>query len=208
MDWLIQEAAKDLVNTEEEEEAIAVEHGGERKEEEGVGEEGGAARRDEDLPKEGGVKAEEGVGGEEEGGDRIEKQGGALEKEEVSSGVGEDADETSLKGEEQGGDLTEEGGGDPTGEGERFLRLGLKAEGGAGRSFSWPEGSKTGEGLSIGLHVSKEALEDGRLEVDCESCRSGSLVSDAACWPAAVGRSCGRWLVNVGRRSTGLDSAF
>lgn len=41
MDWLIQEAANDLENAEEE--AVGEEHGGERREEDGVGEKQGGA---------------------------------------------------------------------------------------------------------------------------------------------------------------------
>lgn len=112
IDWLIQEAAKDLVNAEVE--ATGEEHGGERREEDSVGEGGGPALLHEDLPKEGeeGVKAEEGVGEgvwgacireplPEEG--VGEKQGRTLETvfREVSSpdtGVGEEAG-TVLNGE-------------------------------------------------------------------------------------------------------------
>lgn len=138
MDWLIQEAAKDLVNAEEE--AMGEVQGGDRREDEdGVGEEGGPARMDEDLPEEEdeGVKGEEGVEGEagrarskeplpEEG--VGEKQGRVPETvfrdaSSADTGVGEDA-EITLKGEEQGGVE----GRAPTGEGERCLRLGLKAE--------------------------------------------------------------------------------
>lgn len=51
MDWLMQDAAKDLVNVEEEEEELTgEEHVGERREE---GEDGGAALTD-DLQEEGG----------------------------------------------------------------------------------------------------------------------------------------------------------
>lgn len=116
MDWLIQEAAKDLVNAEEE--VMGEEHGGDRREEDGVGEEGGPALMDEDLPEEEdeGVKAEEGVG--EEAGracieeplseERVEEKLGKApetvfrEVSSTDSGVGEDSG-TVLNGEEQGG---------------------------------------------------------------------------------------------------------
>ncbi len=83
MDWLIQEAAKDLVNAEE---VMGEEHGGDRREEDGVGEEGGPALMDEDLPEEEdeGVKAEEGVG-KEVGGAWIEEP---LPEEEVEEKLG------------------------------------------------------------------------------------------------------------------------
>jgi len=48
MDWLIQEAAKDLVKAEET--VVGEEHGGERMD--GAGEEGGPALDDEGLPDE------------------------------------------------------------------------------------------------------------------------------------------------------------
>lgn len=64
------------------------------------------------------------------------------------------------------------------GEGDRCLRLGLKAEGVLLRSVPWPEFATAC--LSNRLEVSKEDLEDGRLELerafpDCEPCWSGSL---------------------------------
>lgn len=170
MDWLIQEAAKDLVNAEEE--AIAEEHGGERREDGGVGEEGGPALIDEDLPEEG-VNADEGVG-ERAGGDCTdeplleegvgEKQGRVLEFRfrEVSSPdprVGGVAG-IILNGEEQGGAWTEEEEGEGrtlTGEGEQCLRLSLKADGAVVRSLYW-------SGVVMaGLGVSKDGPEDGRL---------------------------------------------
>lgn len=193
MDWLIQEAAKDLVNAEEE--VMGEEHGGERRE---GREEGGPALMEEDLSKEEDerVKAEEGVG-EEAGGACIEeplpaegvveKLGKALETvfRELSSadtGVGEDPG-TILNGEEQGGERTEEEGRALTGEGERCLRLGLMAE----RSVSWPAVAMSALGLSARLKVSKEGLEDGwlpegRMEMgglvgDCKLSWSGSLCS-------------------------------
>lgn len=138
----MQEAAKDLVNVEEE--AMGEEHGGERREDDGGGEEGAPARMDEEEEEDEGVKAEKGVG-EEAGGARIEgllpeegvgeKQGRALEtvSRDVSSGVGGDVG-TTRNGEEQGGART----GALTGEGERCLELGLKAEGAMVRSESWP----------------------------------------------------------------------
>lgn len=166
----MQVAANDLVNAEEE--AMGEEHVGERREGDGVGEEGGAALMDEDLP---GVKAEEGVG-EEPGGACMEehlpdggpgiKQGRVLETvfRELSSadmGVGEDT-EAILNGEEQGGAWTkEEGGRALTGEEERCLRLGLKAEGTLLGSVSWP--GVVIAGPSTRLEISKEGLEDGRL---------------------------------------------
>lgn len=162
MDWLIQEAAKDLVNAEEE--ATGEEHGGERREEdlpeeeeeeagEGEEEEAGGACIEVPLP-------EEGIG---------EKRGRALETvfREVSSAdtvVAEDAG-APLNGEEQGGGRTEEEeeGRALTGEGERCLRLGLKAEEAVVRSVSRPGVTKAGLGLSIRLDVSDEGREDGRL---------------------------------------------
>lgn len=221
MDWLIQEAAKDLVNAEEE--ATGEEHGGERREEdlpeeeeeeagEGEEEEAGGACIEVPLP-------EEGIG---------EKRGRALETvfREVSSAdtvVAEDAG-APLNGEEQGGGRTEEEeeGRALTGEGERCLRLGLKAEEDVVRSVSRPGVTKAGLGLSIRLDVSDEGREDGRLPEGRhrEPCWSDSLklVLDRACVPSAEGKSCGLWLVNVGRRSTdctdggrgrvGFDSEF
>lgn len=235
MDWLIQEAAKDLVNAEEE--ATGEEHGGERREEDSVGEEGGPALMDEDLPEE----EEAGEGEEEEAGGACievplpeegigEKRGRALETvfREVSSAdtvVAEDAG-APLNGEEQGGARTEEEEEEEgialTGEGERCLRLGLKAEEDVVRSVSRPGVTKAGLGLSIRLDVSDEGREDGRLPEGRhrEPCWSDSLklVLDRACVPSAEGKSCGLWLVNVGRRSTdctdggrgrgGFDSEF
>lgn len=107
IDWLIQEAAKDLVNVEED--VLGAEHGGECMEEAIVGEGEGPAVRDEDLPEEedekGGAKAGDGV--EEEIGGALmevplpedgseEKQGTGLYtvsgemKLSVDEGVGED----------------------------------------------------------------------------------------------------------------------
>jgi len=138
MDWLMQEAAKDLVKVEEEE------HGGDR----------GAARTDEDLPE------EEPLPGEGMG----EKQGGALEASSEEAGLGEDA-ETTLNGEEEEEEEEEEDGGSAlTGEGERCLRLGLKA----GGSASGPGGA----GLSS--RSSQEDL-DRRPMGGPESRRSESL---------------------------------
>ena len=82
MDWLIQEAANDLENAEEE--AVGEEHGGERREEHGVGEKQGGA---------------------------LEAELREAELREASSagrGVGED-EGTTLNGEEGGGALTGEG---------------------------------------------------------------------------------------------------
>lgn len=191
MDWLIQEAAKDLVNAEEE--VIGEEHGGERREEDGV---------DEGLPEEEEEEEDKGVG-EDSGGARSEeplpedgvgeKQGRALgtvfrEVSSTDTGVGENAG-TILNGEEQGGTWTEgeeeEEGRALTGEGERCLRLGLKAEGAVVRPMSWPGVAMAGLGLSTRLDVSMEGLEggrlpEGRLEMgrllrDREPCWSGSL---------------------------------
>lgn len=197
MDWLIQEAAKDLVNAEEE--VMGEEHGGERREEPGVGEEGGPALMNEDLPEEEeedkGVTAEDCVV-EDSGGTCIEEplpEEGAGETpgrapetvfREVSSadtGMGENAG-TILNGEEQGVARTEEEeeGRALTGEGERCLRLGLKAEGAVVMSMSWPGLVMAGFNLSTRLDASIEGLEDGqrsegRLVGDCEPCWSGSL---------------------------------
>lgn len=156
MDWLIQEAAKDLVNAEE---AVT---GEERREEDGVGEDGGPALT-EDLPdeEEGAVKEGKGVGEEA---DRAFLEDALLEQREgdkqerapetvfgevnpsARKGVGEDAG-TALNGEEQRGARPEEDkggrtvevGGALTGEGERFLKLGLKADRVGESSGSWQE---------------------------------------------------------------------
>lgn len=118
--------------------------------------------------------------------------------------MGEDAG-TTLNSEEQGGARTEEEedeGRALTGEGERCLKLGLKAEEGAVvRSESCPGGA-VGGGLST--RFSKEGLEGGRLVVgDRESWWFGSLeqVLDRARLPCVAGRSSGLRLVNVGRQS-------
>lgn len=58
MDWLIQEAAKDLVNTDEE--GATGEERSEEEDDGGVGEEGGAACMEEDLPEEDGVGEKQG----------------------------------------------------------------------------------------------------------------------------------------------------
>lgn len=196
MDWLIQEAAKDLLNAEE----VGEEHGGERREEDSVGEEEGPALMDEDLPEEEEEEEESNAGeavGEEAAGALMEeplpeegggeKQGRALGtvfgemKPSADEGVGEDAG-TTLNGEEQGDARTEEeeeGGrvGEVEkalmGEGELCLRLGLKAEGAVVGSVSWL-------GLSTRPGVSKEGREEerlpgGRLVTDPETCWSASL---------------------------------
>lgn len=96
----MQEAAKDLVNAEEE--AMGEEHGGEWREEDGVGEEGGPARIDEDRPEEEevGVKAEKGEG--EEGGGVCMEEPLPIEVFSADTGVGEDVG-AILNGEGQGG---------------------------------------------------------------------------------------------------------
>lgn len=122
MDWLIQEAAKDLVNAED-----------------GVGEGGGPVLTDEDFPEEEeGVTADRVFMEEENVGDKQErapeKVFGQL-KPSAYTGVDEGAG-TALNGEEQVVSCTadrEEGsggevGGALTGEGELFLKRGLKAE--------------------------------------------------------------------------------
>lgn len=168
----MQEAANDLVNVEEE--AMGEEHVGVQGEEDGVGEVGGTAVLDEDLP-----------AGEEQGGACLpdggpgNKQGRDLSS--ADTGVGEDAG-AILHGEEQGGAWAEEEGGSAlTGEGERCLRRGLKAEGTLLASVSWS--GVVIAGPSARLEDSKEGLEDGQLPegkpgltgLVCESCWSGSL---------------------------------
>lgn len=139
-----------------EEEAMGEEHGGEWREEDGIGEEGGPARIDEDRPEE----EEVGVKAEEEGRVCMEEPL-PIEVSSADTGVGEDAG-AILNGEEQGGAWTEEEEGRAlTGEGERCLRLGLKAEGALLRSVSGPWLAIAA--LSTRLEVSKEGLEDGRL---------------------------------------------
>lgn len=192
----MQEAAKDLLNAEEE--AVGEEHGGERRVGDSVGEEEGPALMDGDFPEEEEESnAGEGVG-EEAGGALMEEplpeEGGGGEKQgrvlgtvfgevkpSADKRVGEDAG-TTLNGEEQGdtGTEEEEEGGRVgeiekalMGEGELCLRLGLKAEGAV-------VGSVSMLGLSIRLGVSKEGREEGRLSV-------GTLVGDAKpCWSGSL----------------------
>lgn len=187
MDWLIQEAAKDLVNAEEE--AI----GEERREEDGVGEEGGPAFTNEDLPDEEEDAVEVLKDGAEEAGrafmedtlleERVgDKQARAPEtafgevKPSGDKGVGEDAG-TALNGEEQGGarPQEEEGGREEeveealTGEGERFLKLGLNADGAGESSGSWLEVIRAELGGST-------RLDDGhRMLGNPDPCWSSSL---------------------------------
>lgn len=154
----------------------------------------------EDLPEDvEGVKAEEGVAEQavgacikesfpEEG--VGEKQGRALqtvfrEVSSVDTGVGEDAG-TILNGVVQGDAWTEEEdeeGRALTGEGERFRRLGLKAEGDVVRSVSRPGTVMARIGLSTRLDVSKEGLEDGRLPEG--NLEIGRLVGER-CWSGSL----------------------
>lgn len=202
MDWLIQEAANDLLNADED--AVGEEHGGERREEGSVGEEEGPAFMDEDLPEEEEEEesnAGEGVGEEaggalmeeplpEEGGG--EKQGRALGtvfgevKPSADKGVGEGA-ATTLNGEGQGDARTEEeeeGGREGEvekalmGEGELCLRLGLKAEGAVVGSASWLD-------LSTKPGVSKDGRKEERLPEG--GLAMGALVGDPEpCWSASL----------------------
>jgi len=113
IDWLIQDAAKDLVNAEEDV------MGDDRREEDGVGEEGTPALTNEDLPEAvvgvgeeaGGAPREEtmpaeGVGDEQE--KALETEFGEV-KPSNDPGVREDAG-TTLNGDEQGGRRGEEAG--------------------------------------------------------------------------------------------------
>lgn len=186
MDWLIQEAAKDLVNAEE------AATGEERREEDGVGEEGGPALTDEDLPdeEEEAVKVVEGVGEEADRafmedtlleqrvGDKQERAPETVFGEvdpSAGKGVGEDAG-TALNGEEQGGACAEEDkggrtaevGGAPTGEGERFLKLGLMSDRAGESSGSWPEVIMAGLGCT-------NRLEEGHKLCNPDPCWSCSL---------------------------------
>lgn len=71
------------------------------------------------------------------------------------------------------------------GEGERCLRLGLKAEGAVVRSVFWPGMAIAGLGLSTRLDVSEEGLEgwqppEGRLEMKT------SAAAREPCWSASL----------------------
>lgn len=158
MDWLMQEAAKDLVNAEEDE--TGEEQGGLRREGVGVGEGGGPALIDTDLLKEGGVgeKAEEGAWAEAEVG---EERGSVLETEvrELVSGLG---GHTGVAAEEHGDPWRKEDWGD--GGGAASLRVGLKAEGSGGP-----------DDVSEGQEVSREDLRGGRLRQEPCGCVPGLL---------------------------------
>lgn len=153
---------------------------------------------DEDLPKEEeeeGVKKEEGVGERAWGAltEGIgEKRGRVLDGEVNPSsdmGVGEEA-ETTLNGEEQGGARPEEGtegkgeeeeGKARTGEGERCLMLGLKAEGGRMKSLFWSEGGTARLCFFPWMDISWEGLEEGWLAE--RRLGSGSVVRPpGSCW--------------------------
>lgn len=163
MDWLMQDAAKDLVNADEDE--TGEEQGGLRRER--VGEEGGPALIDTDLLNEGGVgvKAEEGVWVEAKVG---EKRGRVLVMEfrEPVSGLGEHA---GIMAEEYRDPWRKEDWED--GGGAVSLRVGLKAEGSGGRSPPCHEV----DDVSKGQEVSREDLRGGRLRQEPCWCVPGFL---------------------------------